>query len=267
MTQDNRRYVLDTAIECTRLDRQVPIQGEETILRHIPPNPGSTLLDAGSGSGAPARLIARHHPGTQVIGADMNEAYCAYANRRADDEGLTNFKALVTDLTNLPFADNTVDMTWSQYVVYFIADPQAALREFARVTKPGGEVVIRLDERTMTLNEPEDPNIQPRVEILIDSILSGWRNKRLPGMFWEAGFTDVRVDVEYDGLYTIVGAATPQQRRNVAEVLDAPLMRYADRLGGSEAAAQFLVDWLSYLDRPDTFTATPAWIVRGRAPG
>lgn len=267
MSEHDHEYILHTAIECERLDRQVPMQGEDTILRHAAPAPGSRMLDAGSGSGAPGRLIARHHPDAQIFGVDMNPAYLAYARRKAAEEGLANLTYCGGELEQLPFPDNTFDLVWSQYVLYFVPDPHAVLTELLRVTRPGGEVVMRLDERTMTLNHPIDDALQAKVEVLIDAILGGWRNVTLPEKFWQAGYTDVRAAVEFDGLYTIAGKATPEQHRNVAEVLQKPLAAYADRLGGPAAAEAFLAEWLAYLDRPDTFTATPAWIVRGRVPG
>jgi phosphatidylethanolamine/phosphatidyl-N-methylethanolamine N-methyltransferase len=57
--------------------------------------------------------------------------------------GLTNVEALaVMDAANLALPDKSFDVIVAQYVITAVPDPEATLDEFARVIKPGGEIVL-----------------------------------------------------------------------------------------------------------------------------
>jgi phosphatidylethanolamine/phosphatidyl-N-methylethanolamine N-methyltransferase len=65
------------------------------------------------------------------------------AKARVRRRNLTNVEALsVMDVAHLGFADDSFDVVVAQYVITAVPDPEAALEEFARVLKPGGEVIL-----------------------------------------------------------------------------------------------------------------------------
>ena len=65
------------------------------------------------------------------------------ARERVRDLGLKHVEGLaVMDAEHLDFPDNSFDVVVAQYVITAVPDPEAALDEFARVLKPGGEIVI-----------------------------------------------------------------------------------------------------------------------------
>jgi phosphatidylethanolamine/phosphatidyl-N-methylethanolamine N-methyltransferase len=65
------------------------------------------------------------------------------AHERVKEHGLTNVEALkVMDAQRLEFPDNSFDVVVAQYVITSVPDPEATLDEFARVLKPGGEIVL-----------------------------------------------------------------------------------------------------------------------------
>ena len=65
------------------------------------------------------------------------------ALQRVADLGLTNVEGLwVMDAERLNFPDAAFDVVVAQYVITTVANPEAALDEFARVLKPGGEIVL-----------------------------------------------------------------------------------------------------------------------------
>jgi phosphatidylethanolamine/phosphatidyl-N-methylethanolamine N-methyltransferase len=65
------------------------------------------------------------------------------AKRRVNDLGLKNVEELaVMDAEKLEFPDNSFDVVMAQYVVTAVPNPEAALDEFARVLRPGGELII-----------------------------------------------------------------------------------------------------------------------------
>jgi phosphatidylethanolamine/phosphatidyl-N-methylethanolamine N-methyltransferase len=65
------------------------------------------------------------------------------ARRRVDELRLDHVEGLeVMDAQRLEFPDNSFDVVVAQYVVTAVPDPEAALDEFARVLRPGGEIVL-----------------------------------------------------------------------------------------------------------------------------
>jgi len=65
------------------------------------------------------------------------------AQQRVAELGLTNVEGLwVMDAEHLSFPDASFDVVVAQYVVTTVPNPEATLDEFARVLKPGGEIVL-----------------------------------------------------------------------------------------------------------------------------
>ncbi|PKP74090.1 MAG: methyltransferase type 11 [Alphaproteobacteria bacterium HGW-Alphaproteobacteria-6] len=96
---------------------------------------GETVLDIGCGTGIAALAAARR--GAEVTGVDLNAGMLAVARRKAPD--LTWIEAPAEDL---PFADGGFDVVLCQFALMFFADRPRALREMARVTRPGGRVAL-----------------------------------------------------------------------------------------------------------------------------
>jgi ubiquinone/menaquinone biosynthesis C-methylase UbiE len=258
----------DSAGECDRLERQAALRGIDRFLAHIPlMPPRPRILDAGSGSGAMARLLASRHPDAAVVGLDLNPRYLAYARARAAAEGLTNLAFVQGDVQALPFQGSSFDLAWSQSVLYFLPRPTDAVREFRRVLAPGGALVVALNDSPLLMNEPEDPALQARLERTVPALMDARLVRRLALLLRAAGFADVSVEVEFDRIWTVIGPADPARRRNVAELVGATLPRVATILGGHAEAEAYLADLLAYLDRPDTCTYTTHWVVRGVASG
>ena len=266
MTIKPPNYVFHSGNECDRLERQAALQGIERHLRHLPLQAGARALDGGCGSGAMARLLAAHHPAAEVVGIDLNPDYVIYARDRAAREGLRNLTFETGDLQALPLADASFDVVWSQNVLFFLPRPDAAVGELRRVLRPGGTLLIALHDSSLLTNFPEDRELQERLERVMPRLGDIRLARKLPLMLREAGFRDISVLAEMDAVYTAIGRVSPEQRRNLEEILTPALSRIAEVLGDREQAETFLADLLAYLDRPDTCSYTTLWVVRGIAP-
>lgn len=110
------------------------------VFRRIGLQAGMHLLDVASGSGALCIPAARL--GAHVTATDISPVMIERLAARAASEGLANLRALVMDGQALTFEDETFDVTASQFGVMLFPDLQQGLREMARVTKPGGQVVV-----------------------------------------------------------------------------------------------------------------------------
>lgn len=101
---------------------------------------GGRILNVGVGTGLELPYFDKSH---EVIGVDISEPMLRKAQERVDREKLTNIKGLcVMDGANLSFADNSFDCVVAQFVITTVPQPEKTLDEFARVLKPGGEIVL-----------------------------------------------------------------------------------------------------------------------------
>jgi ubiquinone/menaquinone biosynthesis C-methylase UbiE len=97
--------------------------------------PGQRALDVGCGSGALVVALAVILGEDNVAGVDPSEPFVEAARAKVPGARLA-----VASAESLPFEDGTFDATLSQLVVNFLSDPEAGLREMARVTRAGGVV-------------------------------------------------------------------------------------------------------------------------------
>jgi ubiquinone/menaquinone biosynthesis C-methylase UbiE len=108
----------------------------------LAPEPGSTLLDIGSGIGGPARFFAATR-GVRVTGIDLTPSFVELAaalSARTGLAGQTTF--LQADALALPFPDAAFDHAMTLHVAMNIADRAGFYAEAARVLKPGGRFAI-----------------------------------------------------------------------------------------------------------------------------
>src|SRR6202167_5461681 len=101
---------------------------------------GGRVLEVGVGTGISLPLYA---PNVRIFGTDISEAMLNKARKRVAEQKLKNVEGLaVMDAEKLEFADDSFDVVMAQYVVTAVPNPEAALDEFARVLRPGGELII-----------------------------------------------------------------------------------------------------------------------------
>jgi len=101
---------------------------------------GGRVLEVGVGTGISLPQYASH---LRIFGTDISEAMLQKANKRVDELGLKNVEGLaVMDAEKLEFPDDSFDVVMAQYVVTAVPNPEVALDEFARVLRPGGELII-----------------------------------------------------------------------------------------------------------------------------
>jgi SAM-dependent methyltransferase len=116
-------------------DRQLPTY--EEALRRVALEPGATVLDVGCGVGTFLRLVAER--GARPHGIDASESLIAFARERLPEADLR-----VGEMEDLPWEDESFDLLTGFNSFFFANDMVAALREAARVARPGAAVVIQV---------------------------------------------------------------------------------------------------------------------------
>jgi SAM-dependent methyltransferase len=111
----------------------LPLQGAALDAAHV--TEGTRLLDAGCGAGLLALLASLR--GAQVTAIDAAASLLDIVRER-----VPSADARQGDLERLPFVDGSFDAVTAVNSVFYAADMDAAMRELARVVRPGGRVVI-----------------------------------------------------------------------------------------------------------------------------
>ena len=96
------------------------------------------VLDVGGGIGGPARQLA-HRLGCNVTVLDLTAEYCAVGETLTRWTHLADFVSFVhANALEMPFADGSFDVVWTQHASMNIADKTGLYQEIARVVRPGG---------------------------------------------------------------------------------------------------------------------------------
>ena len=101
---------------------------------------GGRIREVGVGTGI---SLPDHTRSNRLVGVDLSESMLRKAQARVAEHGLSNVEALaVMDAEHLALPDKSFDVVVAQYVITAVPHPEATLDEFARVIRPGGEIVL-----------------------------------------------------------------------------------------------------------------------------
>ena len=113
---------------------------EQQIIKLVGEGPFDLFVDLGTGTGRMLELFAdRYKAG---IGYDVSQEMLAIARTNLDAARLSHAQARFGDLFSIPGESGTADIVCIHHVLHFLAEPEAAVREAARLLKPGGQLVI-----------------------------------------------------------------------------------------------------------------------------
>lgn len=141
--------VMTTAGVATAYDRWAPVydlvfgpvfrQGRSEAVKAAE-RIGGRILEVGVGTGI---SLPQYSRASRVTAVDISEDMLDKARDKVRQHRLDNVEAIMMgDAEALDFADNSFDVVVAQYVVSAVANPDRALDEFARVCRPGGEIII-----------------------------------------------------------------------------------------------------------------------------
>ncbi len=112
--------------------------------------PGSWVLDVATGTGLVARELVRKN--LRVVGLDQSPSMLRRGRQALEARGMQDRVRLVLGQAEcLPFGDETFDALTFTYLLRYVEDPAATLRELARVVRPGGVMAA------LEFHVPQDP--------------------------------------------------------------------------------------------------------------
>jgi phosphatidylethanolamine/phosphatidyl-N-methylethanolamine N-methyltransferase len=101
---------------------------------------GGRILEVGVGTGL---SLPDYAPSNRLIGVDLSAPMLRKAQTRMREQKLANIEGLaVMDAQHLGFKDAAFDVVVAQYVITTVPNAEMTLDEFARVVRPGGEIVL-----------------------------------------------------------------------------------------------------------------------------
>lgn len=109
------------------LDERLPVSGE--------------VLEVGAGTGKLWSEIDHVGWGLRLTLTDFSEAMCSHLR------SIPGAEVRRCEATDLPFADGSFDTVVANHMLYHVDDPAAALKEFARVLRPGGRLAVAVNGR------------------------------------------------------------------------------------------------------------------------
>lgn len=135
----------------------------EELLKLLPIQEGSNILDAGAGSGYLTIPAAKCTTGT-VYALDMDVRMLEVITIKANADNITNIDLLQGNINNIPISDNSVDFAIASLILHEVGPLSPVLAELFRVLKEGGSVLCLEYEK-------EESSIQgPPMHIRISSV-------------------------------------------------------------------------------------------------
>jgi len=200
---------------------------EAKVVRFVAPGGEELALDSGSGAGALAFALAPHV--REVVAVDLVPELLEEGRKRG--ERFPNVSFAEGDATKLPLEDGSFDLTGSLRTLHHIARPELAVAELARLTRPGGRVLV-VDQIA-----PVDP--------VAAAELNAFERARDPSHARALADIDLRHLFEANEL-VLLQAEYEQEPRELGPYLD---------LAGCEGEARERVEALA----PPNYTAELGW--------
>ena len=223
------------------------------LLPHL--RSGQSLLDVGCGPGTITTDLATYVAPGRVVGLDRSKTVVSTARESAKDPSV---EFVAGDVYALDFADGSFDVVHAHQLLQHLSDPVAALREMARVAKPGGLLAVRDVDFGTAVSYPDltDQWLSIYLEMARRAGAEPNAGRHLKAWAHRAGLTVVRCSA------TAWCFASTEERQwwggsYAQRVVEADYARAAVEQGVSTAERneQVAAAWRAWVEHPDGFVS------------
>lgn len=167
----------------------------EKVLALLAPKHGECALDIGCGPGLTTEaLVLAVGESTEVVGVDIAPPMLAIAKQRCNHYAAVKFEQ--ADVTQLPFTTAQFDIALASQVYEYVEEVDQALRELARVVRPGGRVaLVDTDWESAVWASHDDARMRRVLETWDQHIPHPKLPRTLKRRMQQAGFENIRVEV------------------------------------------------------------------------
>ena len=258
------QYFMEDPREGRRLSRKV--DADRWVTQYLAPwlPTNGRILEVGCGSGSLAIAAGLNMPNAEVIGLDLNPDRFSHTLAELPP----NVKLRQGEAGHLPFPADTYDLVYSRFLLQYLSDRQGAVREMARVCRPGGRILLQDLDGQLLWHYPEDAQLQAGITHVIAGLeqlgFDPFVGRKLFSLLKSLGLRDIRVSADSYHLYP--GAIDPVNLELWETKLDIVLPAAAGILGSEVEALALKRRFLEFLRRDDSLTYSVAFTVDGQKP-
>ncbi|MBW1904611.1 MAG: methyltransferase domain-containing protein [Deltaproteobacteria bacterium] len=259
-------YLMESGDEATRLENKTVEAQTVQHMELVGLREGMTVLDAGAGTGAVARTMARLVGATgSVVALDQSEERLRHG--RALAKGIENLSFVQGDLKNVALPSNQFDMVWSRFVFEYLKQPELVLKQLGELAKPNGRVVVGDLDGNGLFHFPISAQMSQQLEALqsvLEGVFDPLVGRKLYTLFRRSGFTDIRTHVLPYHVYA--GEANREGLENWEQKFATIRTVAMGAFPSERAYDHFVQEFMGMLRDPDVFTYSILIIVEGTPP-
>lgn len=229
------------------------------LLPHL--RSGMRLLDVGFGPGTITLDLAEAVAPGEVVGIENTEQPLVAARQNARERGDVHTRFLRADVMELPFEDNSFDVVHAHQVLQHLSNPVGALKQMARVCKPGGLIAVRDADYASMSWYPEMPELE-QWRSLYRNVAHANRaepdaGRHLRAWARAAGLTDLTI-TSSNFCYASGPSCRGWGESQAQRVTGSTFRTQAAQLGASDDDVATIVQaWRTWGSHPDAFFLIP----------
>ena len=256
-------YIMEDPREAMRLELKVdaPAWVKRYMAHRV--RAGAKVLSVGCGPGVILREISALDGSVRGTGIDVSADRVEEAKQR--NRGIPQLNFVRGDAQAIEFASNSFDLVYSRMLLEYLKDKERAVREMARVCKPGGTVFLQDLDGQLLWHYPEDPVVQGTAEKVVRALAATgfdpFVGRKLFSLAHKAGLK--KIDAQVECYHLIAGEIEPAILQQWELKLEIARPQLARLLGSESEAREQTRRFLEYLRRPDTLTYSTVFTVTG----
>lgn len=168
------------------------LKGNEFLLRHL--RPGLKVLEVGCGPGTIAFQVCPHlRPTGYLIGVDISHKTLQRAFSSAISQRVLNIEFIRGTAYDLPFRDSHFDVVYCRHLLMHLEDITKATREFIRVARHGGQLIVLEGDIETWNHYPRFPAWEGLFQIVRQRLGTGTVGRQLWTIFNDLGLVNVQI--------------------------------------------------------------------------